>query len=633
MNELGTFRMTPGPEIVAGRPVVITLTWEVGAAGLAPGDVVEFVFPPLWSWQKGQTDDDGLEDYVAVTSSRQDVCLRSRIFNWRMNHRPAVEAEVLGETALREGDAVTCQYGQETADQAGIRADRWASITPFANVFARFRCVIHPRGGGKEHEVPPGEILLDIVPDAPAKVIARAPSIAKAGVPMTLKASLVDEHHNGIRHRDARFAASDPAGVVPPLAIMPAEGGKLCSAQGTAAPDRPGAVRIEIVEERSGVSARANATVVKDDPDLFLYWGDIHGHSNESDGVVNAEDYFTYARDVAMLDFTSLTDHDTGLVANPESWQRIMDLTETFNDPGAFATLLGFEWTSQTHGHRNVYFRGNGGPALSWMDEATDSPAKLWSALEGHDCTVVPHHPSGLWFTNPIRGLAVNDWSRAHPKECLVEIFSNWGNSERLGDPDNFTVLASGGHFVQDALDMGRKLGLIASSDSHNGHPGLTGLYDHAEYDPRLDMDRLKYTTKDPRQNRTSPHKMRGCLAAVYAKELTREAVFDALAARRCYATTGIRPVIDFTVNDAHMGSFIERSPRRRVQASVISNQPITSVELFRNDRVIHRVEGDGEEASLDFTDDDDVPPGTFYYLRVIEQTGDKAWTSPVWIA
>lgn len=631
MNELGAFRMTPEPEIVAGRPVVITLTWEVGTAGLVPGDVVEFVFPPLWSWQKGQTDDDRLEDYVAVTSSRQDVSFRSRIFNWRMNHRPAVEAELLGESPLREGDVVTCQYGKETPAQTGIRADRWASITPFANIFARFRCVIHPRGNDRERRVPPGEILLDIVPDAPAKLIARAPSIAKTGEALALKAALVDRHHNGIRHRQSHFAASDPSGIVAPASVMPTAGGKLSSGRAATTVGRAGVARIEIIEDQTGLAARANATVVKDDPDLFLYWGDIHGHSNESDGVVSAEDYFTYARNVAMLDFTSLSDHDTVLAANPESWQRIMDLTETFNDPGAFAALLGFEWTSQTHGHRNVYYRGSDGPAFSWMDEATDSPHKLWTALEGHDSIVVPHHPSGLWFTNPIKGLAVNDWSRAHEKECLVEIFSNWGNSERLGDPDNFTVLASGGHFVQDALEMGRTLGLIASSDSHNGHPGLTGLYDQAAYDPGLDMERVKYTTKDPRHNRTSPDKMRGCLVAVYAKELSRDAVFDALAARRCYATTGIRPIVEFTVNDAPMGSLIEPAPRRRIQANVISNQPIASLELSRNGSIIHRIEGDGEEASLDLTDDDDVPSGTFYYLRVIEQTGDKAWTSPVW--
>lgn len=633
MNELGTFRMTPGPEIVAGKALVITLTWEVGSGGLRPGEVVEFVFPPLWSWQKGQMDDDRLEDYVAVRSSRDDVSFHSRIFNWRMNHRPAAEAELVGDAPLREGDTVTCRYGKETPEQAGIRADRWASITPFANAFARFRCVIHPRGSDEQREVPPGEILLDIVPDAPAKIIARAPSIAKMGGEVALKAALVDAHHNGVRSRKARFTGTDPAGVVSPITIDPAHDAKLCRGCGAGEAGRAGVARIEAVEERSGLSARANATVVKEAPDLFIYWGDIHGHSNQSDGVVSAEDYFTYARDVAMLDFTSLTDHDTGLVGQPASWDRIKTLCERFNDTGSFATLLGFEWTSQTHGHRNVYYRGSDGPAFSWMNRATDSPAKLWAALEGHDCIVVPHHPSGLWFTNPIKGLAVNDWSRAHPKECLVEIFSNWGNSERLGDPDNFTVLASGGHFAQDALDMGRKLGLIASSDSHNGHPGLTGLYDHAEYDPGLETGRLKYTTKDPRHNRTSPDKMRGCLAAVYAKELTREAVFDALAARRCYATTGIRPVIAFTVNGAPMGSFIQPSPRRRVQASVISSQPITCLELFRNDLVIHRVDPGSEEAVLDVTDGDDVRPGTFYYLRVVEKTGDKAWTSPVWTA
>ena len=43
-----------------------------------------------------------------------------------------------------------------------------------------------------------------------------------------------------------------------------------------------------------------------------LFWGDVHGHSAISDGKGSPGDYFTYARDVARLDFVVLTDHDFG---------------------------------------------------------------------------------------------------------------------------------------------------------------------------------------------------------------------------------------------------------------------------------------------------------------------------------
>ena len=635
MSTLGEFRMSPTGTVTAGRPQVFTLTYEVGSAGLASGDVVEFAFPPLWIWQKGQIEDDRREDYISVEVSRDGVRFLRRLYCWRQQHRPAVEVEIVGDVGLQGGDTVTVLYGKETPEQSGVRVDRWASITPFANRFARFQCVIHRSGRDEEEPVPPSPITLDIVPDAPEKVIARVPSIAKAGEAITLKAALVDKHHNAIRYQPARFVGKGADDVLPEAAIAPEQGGKLCAGRVDVRAGEPGVARIEVVEERTGIVGRTNPVKIEHDPKTFIFWGDIHGHANASDGVVSIEDYYTYARDAAMLDFTSLTEHDP-LMKMPDGsrapWDDLCEACERFNAPGAFATLHGYEWTCQTYGHRNVYFRTDRAASFRWLDEASDSPAKLWACLEGCDAIVVPHHPTGLWFTNPMKGLAVNDWSRGHDKECLVEIFSNWGNSERIGDPDNFTILQSGGHFVQDALDMGRRVGFIASSDSHNGHPGLTGLFDMAEYDPGLVLERFKHSFIDPRRQRTSPDKMRGCLVAVLAEELTREAVFDALAARRCYATTGTRPIVTFTVNDAPMGSVITPTPERHIEAHVIAGQPIRTIELWRNDAVIAATEPDADEGGLAFKDKNAVPSGTFYYLRVIEQSGDKAWASPVWV-
>ena len=43
-----------------------------------------------------------------------------------------------------------------------------------------------------------------------------------------------------------------------------------------------------------------------------IFWGDVHGHTSHSDGKGSLDDYFTYARDVAKLDFVIVTDHDFG---------------------------------------------------------------------------------------------------------------------------------------------------------------------------------------------------------------------------------------------------------------------------------------------------------------------------------
>jgi hypothetical protein len=48
-----------------------------------------------------------------------------------------------------------------------------------------------------------------------------------------------------------------------------------------------------------------------------IYWGEAHGHTRISDGKGTLDDYFTYARDVAKLDFAIVSDHDFG---NAHPW-------------------------------------------------------------------------------------------------------------------------------------------------------------------------------------------------------------------------------------------------------------------------------------------------------------------------
>lgn len=80
------------------------------------------------------------------------------------------------------------------------------------------------------------------------------------------------------------------------------------------------------------------------------------------------------------------------------------------------------------------------------------------------------------------------------------------------------------------------------------------------------------------------------------------------------------------------MGTFIEPAATRKVRARVIAGQPIRRLEVFRNDEIASCVEPDADEAALAWDDDAPVTHGTFYCLRVIEESGDKAWASPVWL-
>ncbi len=64
----------------------------------------------------------------------------------------------------------------------------------------------------------------------------------------------------------------------------------------------------------------------------------------------------------------------------------MMDVTNTFYEPGAFATLLAHEWTNMSCGHRNLYFRADKAAIFRSDDKRYDTPDKLWRAWRTGSC-------------------------------------------------------------------------------------------------------------------------------------------------------------------------------------------------------------------------------------------------------
>ncbi len=81
-----------------------------------------------------------------------------------------------------------------------------------------------------------------------------------------------------------------------------------------------------------------------------IYWGDMHGHTNISDGKGSLDDYFRYARDVAKLDFVVVSDHDFGNAAPwkmpKKMWTLTQDKADLYTAKGRFVAIAGYEWTS-----------------------------------------------------------------------------------------------------------------------------------------------------------------------------------------------------------------------------------------------------------------------------------------------
>jgi hypothetical protein len=147
----------------------------------------------------------------------------------------------------------------------------------------------------------------------------------------------------------------------------------------------------------------------------------------------------------------------------------------------------------------------------------------------------------------------------------------------------------------QDALARGFKYGAVGGSDSHNRAPQIrTGLF---------------------------------------LRELTREEIYEALKARRCFAVTPCRIALDFRVNDCFMGSIVrgESEINRLVMAKVAAPSSIATVAIVKNNVDVFSHRSGKEHDWIEWPDPSAPGPGEYYYLRVTLENGHMAWSSPVW--
>ncbi len=121
--------------------------------------------------------------------------------------------------------------------------------------------------------------------------------------------------------------------------------------------------------------------------------------------------------------------------------------------------------------------------------------------------------------------------------------------------------------------------------------------------------------------------------ACVFAEELTRESILDALRARRCYGTTAAKIFLDVRVSGHLMGEKLATpaGAEVKVDVEVRCPVPIGKIELCRDNKYIDAQSPDGNQARVTFVDDHPPPGRCYYYVRVTQQDDEIAWSSPVW--
>lgn len=366
----------------------------------------------------------------------------------------------------------------------------------------------------------------------------------------------------------------------------------------------------------------SNPALVTEEKRPMLLWGDPHIHTTvgdcHPDRCRTRNLAYAAARHVYGLDFVAIADHVSWAPRGTAGkWKDNLALCELFDEPGAFSALYCYETSMKggNGGDCNVYLRQ---PNSTYVDPWPEgkNAAQLAEEVAGVHF-VVPHHTTRTGKHGEIP-------PEAYPGEALmpvVEIHSKWGTSEYRGNPSPLVDIHPGPSYVQDLLACGYRLGFVGGTDSHTS---LTFC----------------------RWGEGDVHQSQPGITAVMVTENSRDEIYDAIQARRCYAACGERIFLDVKCAGLSMGEAgdLPASSEVAINAEYAAESAIQSVEVVRNGEVVHRIKPDDWKGQLAWTDKsvaDATPikdfesgsPMVYYYVRVTAQDDARAWSSPCWFA
>lgn len=612
---------------------------------LVTGDRVECQFPNSWYVLTGpsftravQAADPAGKHYVGISAAGATFRVEVRPRNYQFHAGPGRHGRLIVGTLLsgvvRAGEAITLRYANTTAPYIVDTGTVWLRVKGEAPATDT---VLSTRGG----------------PAVLTRIIA--PSSAEPGKPFDVLIVALDRFDN------CSSSTLEPADLVLQTGEVVARNVRVT-----------GSLRVPVTVTAQGVyrlafgGAISNAVRVTTAPD-GPYWGDTHFHTGLSHDGQGSNPY-DYARNVSGLDFAAVTDHCEGL--GDAGYAQLLRWAAEADAAGRFVPLYADERNPRrATGHHNLYFRtlaalakyriyfGRPGDesvrracrameATAGMEANTVTPAALaaggagadaseWGvADEGYmdhlpagDVMLVPHHTGIAWGRMPRtdKGSAIDYEALGDAAfRPVMEIYSHHGQSE-LGCPQHIlsyefnrmrnperraNVSYPGPHYAQDWLMAGHRIGFIASSDEHTGQAG----------------------------------RRHGGIAAVFADALSRDGIFDAIRSRRCYATTGERILVDFTVDGIPMGqeAIRPRGALLKIAIKAWGTDRLLRVEILKHrfgvDNSFRQVLSESprpESLDAEYAFEDSIEADTVYYARVTQEPLEwpgMAWTSPIWV-
>jgi hypothetical protein len=391
--------------------------------------------------------------------------------------------------------------------------------------------------------------------------------------------------------------------------------------------NEPGFYTIQLLNTKTKEVFRSGPILCLADNHKHLFWGISHGESERIDSTENIESCLRHFRDDRAANFFISSPFEAAEETPSDVWKLISQNITEFDEADRFSTFLGFQWVGNKseEGIRHFIYLKDQKQLIHKKDVKYSSLKKIYKSFAPKEILSIPCFTMGKGFDY--------DFKNYDPDfERVVEIYNSWGSSECTSKEGNELPIYSKSKqgvnehaegSIQKALQNNCRFGFVAG-----------GLDDRGIYAGFYEGEQEQY----------SPG-----LTAIIAAEHTRASLADALYNRSCYATTGEKIILGVSIAGATMGSELNTGTKhglrvnRHISGHVAGTANLKTVEIIRNGKVIKTFEPN--DYSLSFTYDDLSPlekvvitpkdkkaPFVYYYIRVVQEDGHTAWSSPIWI-
>lgn len=533
--------LEPSTDVVAGSMGTWRLIYEAGSKGIAQDGRVGIAWIWPCDWERPNFDRPAESGYTTISTTGQAVIVPSFRRSLDLHPWDHVLTLTVSEGRLLPGEQITVTFGDPSAGSPGIRAQTYQETT------AEFHVLVAPEANGAWFALPDSPTVR-VIGGAVERLVLTGPTDVVVGERFHVHVRAEDIWNNpspGYRGRISLQMSQDADATT----YVFAEGDRgVTRLLGRL--QQPGTYR-PVVTDNQGNCAEGSPIICHASPPQFRrFWGDPHsGQTRVGCGAGTVEEHFHFMREVANMDFGTHQSNDF-MVSN-EDWAETCRITREYNADGEMVAFLGYEWSGDTAvgGDRNVIFLDDDQPirrsSHSLLSDVSDIDTDLPHVTDAHAfyadkrAILVPHV-----------GGRMSDLAYHSPElEPVIEIHSGHGTNE---------------WFLFEALERGYVVGVTSGSDDIMCRPG-------ANY-PGL---------ADGRNTR-------GGITAVYATELTRDALIEAIQARRTYASTGERIALWVEADGYPMGSAYSSAGPPRIHCDVTSLSGIERLELFRGAECIY---------------------------------------------